>query len=97
MNSLHLVADAPRSTRNAGVLAVGVASCQVSVRRALQAAVGASVDVETSGAGDTGGPGLLGVLGYQSAGPTCRRHSVQDVGDTDGVKLHHVTDVTTHL
>lgn len=70
---------------------------EVRVGRALLAPVGVSVDVEASGAGDAGGADPLGVLGYQSAGPARRRHPVQNVGHTDGVDLHCVTDVTTNL
>lgn len=74
-----------------------MAPCQVRVGRALLASVGVSVDVKTGRAGNAGGAGPLGVLGYQSADPTRRRHPIQDVRHADGVQLHHVTDITTHL
>ncbi len=95
--ALYLVANTSRPTGDTRVLAVGVAPCQVCVGRALLASVGVSVDVKPSRAGNAGGAGPLGVLGYQSAGPTHRRHPIQDVRHTDGVQLHHVTDITTHL
>lgn len=68
--SLYLVAHASGPTGDTRVLAVGVAPCQVRVGRALLASVGVSVDEEPGGAGDAGGAGPLGVVGYQSADPT---------------------------
>lgn len=94
---MYLVADTSWSTRHAGVLSVGVSSGQVRVGRTLQAPVGVPVDVESGGAGHTGGAGPPGVLGDQGADPTRRRHPVQHVGHADGVQLHHVADVPTHL
>lgn len=67
---LYLVADTSRPTGDTRVLPIGVAPCQVCVGRALLASVGVSVNEETSGAGNAGGSGPLGVLGHQSAGPT---------------------------
>lgn len=93
----HLVADTSRPTRDTRVLAVGVAPCQVCVGRTLLASVGVSVDVEAGRAGDAGGAGPLGVLGNEGADPARRRHPIQDVGHADGVQLHHVADIPTHL
>lgn len=93
----YLVANTSWPTGDTGVLAVGVASCQVCVGRALQASVGVSVDEESGGAGNTSGTRLLGVLGHQSARTTRRRHSIHGVRHTDGVQLHHVADVTANL
>ena len=94
---VYLVADAAGSTRDTGVLPVGVPSGQVRVGRTLLAPVGVPVDVETGGTGNAVGPGPRGVLRDQGAGAARRRHTVQDVGHADGVELHHVTDVPTHL
>lgn len=93
----YLVAPTCGPTGQTRVLAVGVSPGQVGVGWALLAPVGISVDVKPGRAGDAGGAGTLGVLRDQSAGPAGRRHSVHDVGQTDGVELHHVADVTPHL